>query len=139
VSCADVGGTDKPVAFEFRFEPDPARVATVRRRLGNWLASTGVDGETGFELVVVASELATNAILHDGGDDVTVRAQRTDDAVELAVHSVDMRERLPPVVREAEPLVETGRGLHIVSRLTDACDIRTDGRDRTVWCRRTLP
>jgi anti-sigma regulatory factor (Ser/Thr protein kinase) len=127
------------VAFEFRSEPDPACVATIRRRLGDWLASTGVDSETGFELLVVASELATNAILHDGGDPVTVQAQRTDDAIELAVHTVDMPEGRKPVVRDAEPFVETGRGLHIVSQLTDACDIRTDGRHRTVWCRRTLP
>ena len=87
---------------------------------------------------MVASELATNAIIHDGGDDVTVRAERTEDAVELEVHTVDMPEHRSPVVRDAEPFVETGRGLHIVSQLTDACDIRIDGRRRTVWCRRTL-
>ncbi len=101
--------------------PTPARaardfaVATVRR----WGAAERTD-----EVAVVVSELVTNAMRHALPDPGGPRPRRL---VRLALLqpgpcvlcAIADSGRTAPVVKEADLLAETGRGLHVVGALAD--------------------
>ena len=74
------------------------------------------DSDDRGDLVLVASELATNAIRH-GRPPVTLELRRQTQAVRLDVHDGDPTE---PVLTAATADVESGRGLAIVRALADS-------------------
>lgn len=65
------------------------------------------------DAILVASELAANAILHAGGI-VSVRVVATDAGVRLEVHD---RSRLPPLLVSPSADAMTGRGLQLVAAI----------------------
>ncbi len=74
------------------------------------------------DIVLVASELVSNAIEHGSGGDITIRVERDDDTVELVVAS--MSPSLPMLRTEpAAADALRGRGLQIVATLSDAVAI----------------
>ena len=66
------------------------------------------------DAVLVASELATNAILHAGGM-AAVRVAPVADGVRIEVHD---RTRVPPTMARASVEAMTGRGLRLVASLS---------------------
>lgn len=105
-------------------------IADVRTFVAGELASQGVDGWTSDRAVVLASELATNAVVH----------ARTTFDVELRLEPhllwigvVDGNPREPLASPFATDLV-SGRGLHVVAGLSDdwGSDPRAGGK--VVWC-----
>jgi anti-sigma regulatory factor (Ser/Thr protein kinase) len=119
-------------------QPDPAEVGRARRWARSRLLGCGLDPDSPFAeaLVLVVSELVTNAVVHTGcpavlcllfpvGPDTDARAVR----VEVA----DASEAAPKPHRSSADAVN-GRGLELVERLCDRWGWYPDGVGKRVWC-----
>lgn len=123
--------------FESRPESVPEARQAVARALEDWgLGPLDVAARAGGDLLLVASELATNAAKASSHSFLlTVDAHR--DHLEVTVADED-----PRPARRLEPGLDqsSGRGLGIVEALC-SCWGQTpfDGHTKTVWCRMNLP
>jgi anti-sigma regulatory factor (Ser/Thr protein kinase) len=126
------------MAFERKFPPEPAELVVVRAALRAWLHDVGVDGEdAAADVLVVASELVTNGVFHDGGDLITLRADRERCDVSIEVTTVDHRPGGRPTYRDVEDSLEGGRGLAIVHALSHGYRVLRDDNERVTACRVT--
>lgn len=124
--------------FERRIPPEPAELPAARAALRAWLLEVGVHGDdANADVLVVASELVTNGVYHDGGDLITLRADRKDRHVALEVTTVDHLPGRHPTYRDAEGSVDAGRGLEIVHALSDGYLVVRENNERTTTCRVT--
>lgn len=109
------------------YEPDVGRLAeiraTVRSTLLRW--SVAPDGDLAAATVLVANELATNAIVH-ARTSFTVSVQVARGAVRVEVRD---RSRVPP----APAAGTANRGLMIVSRLSAGWGVVDHVDGKTVW------
>ncbi|GGO86828.1 ATP-binding protein [Wenjunlia tyrosinilytica] len=120
-------------------EPDPAEVGRARRWARSRLAGSGVGPDEPFTetLVLIISELVTNAVVHTGcpavlrllfGDapsgcpEGTVRVEVCDAS------------GCPPRPRHAERDETGGRGLELVDGLADRWGWHPDGAGKRIWC-----
>jgi serine phosphatase RsbU (regulator of sigma subunit)/anti-sigma regulatory factor (Ser/Thr protein kinase) len=87
------------------------------------------------DIVLVVSELVTNAILH-GEAAKQLRLRRT--AWRVVVEVFDNGRRMPHP-RVADLDAESGRGLHLVSRLADRWGARPVHGGKVVWCEFDVP
>ncbi|HVE99419.1 MAG TPA: ATP-binding protein [Mycobacteriales bacterium] len=80
-------------------------------------------------VLLVVSELVTNAVRHASGAPVLVV-----DAGPTRVR-VEVRDREPsvPAPRPAEPDEESGRGLLIVAAVADEWGVEPDGSGKAIW------
>lgn len=116
-------------------EPSPEAVSRARRTVHDTLAVWGLD-ELVDDMVLVASELVTNALQHAAGPIVMVLQQR-DETVFVEV--ADVSPALP-VRRPESADNESGRGLALVEALSDDWGYRRRGnrRGKWVWCNWSL-
>jgi anti-sigma regulatory factor (Ser/Thr protein kinase) len=122
-------------AFERRFPPQPAELPAARAALRSWLHDVGVDGEDATaDVLVVTSELVTNGVFHDGGDLITLRAERQDRDVSIAVTTVDHARGRHPTYRDVEDSAEGGRGLEIVQALSHDYSVVRHDNERVTEC-----
>jgi anti-sigma regulatory factor (Ser/Thr protein kinase) len=84
--------------------------------------------------MLIATELVTNGVLHDGGDQVGFRAWRGTDSLSMEVRTIDHPGPPPSQLRDADP-VERGRGMLLIDALADDYSIHIAGAERTVVCR----
>ena len=108
----------------------PFSAGVVRRRLRDHLIAVA-----GLELdsvVLAASEVVTNALLHGEGR-VMVEVRPSPDGVRVEV--TDQGSGRPRVRRDHGDEDEGGRGLHIVEMLTSRWGVTpsTSGPGKTVW------
>ncbi len=112
-------------------------LALVRQDLGTTLP--GVPGasleDVPESVVLVASELATNALLHGGGP-VTVRLFER--AGEYLLDVVDRAPDSAPQIAAARPVGGGGFGLRLASRLADAIGWYPTPNGKHVWARFTV-
>lgn len=104
--------------------------AGARRRVGEVLVAAGIDLDTvvAADVMLVASELATNAVRHGGG----IRAfhARVDgDVLRLSV--TDANPDLP-ILREGGPDRPGGFGWPLVTRLSEHVGVETGPEGKTV-------
>ena len=114
--------------LEIEFGPDTRAAGDVRRAVAPWLSERAFPAELLGDLLVVVSELVTNAVVHTRASGrVTVRWNGR-----RAVVQVDDADPSPPVLLEPVPAIG-GRGLLLVDRLSAAwgTDARPDGK--SVW------
>ncbi len=128
--CASLGKT--PNVVELRAEPLSVRRARsfVRRALDE----RGVALETRDTMVLLASELATNAIEHGGpptGRTVLIFLFEQDCMLRLEVHDT---ERRVPVLRSGDGVAESGRGLLVVTELATRWGIVATAAGKYVFC-----
>lgn len=110
-----------------------------RRALRAWLEREPRLQDAVQELLIVATELCTNAIRHAGSGLVTMRAWDEDGDVVLEIEGLDNLREMSSVVRNLDdPLDEGGRGMVIVQTLCDDVSIVVRGRSRFVRCRKRL-
>jgi anti-sigma regulatory factor (Ser/Thr protein kinase) len=114
-----------------RFAPRVAELPAARRALRDWLAAHPIDGDAVQELLIVATELCTNAVRHAASGFVTMRAWREDNAVVVEVEGRDNA-----VVRNLDHPEEGSRGMLIVQSLCDDVSIVVNGGSRFVRCRK---
>jgi anti-sigma regulatory factor (Ser/Thr protein kinase) len=123
-------------AFERKIPPQPGELPPARAALSAWLQDVGVDGKNATEdVLVVASELVTNGVLHDGGDLITVRADKQDHDVSIEVTTVDHRPGQHPTYRDVEESTEGGHGLEIVHALSHGYSVQRSDNERVTECR----
>jgi serine phosphatase RsbU (regulator of sigma subunit)/anti-sigma regulatory factor (Ser/Thr protein kinase) len=126
--------------FEYRFSPHTAAISLARNLLEDWLTRVPLDDDDTADLVLVASELCTNAVRHASGGPggVALRARTDgpdviieveDDGGELVTRPADGTE--PP---DAE--AEAGRGLFLADALTDELLTTSDGTVTVIRCRK---
>jgi anti-sigma regulatory factor (Ser/Thr protein kinase) len=125
-------------AFERKLAPDPAELPPARAALRVWLHDVGVDEEDATaDVLVVTSELLTNGVFHDGGDLITLRADRQDADVSIEVTTVDHLPGRHPTYRDVEDSAEGGRGLEIVHALSHGYNVLRHDHERVTACRVT--
>jgi anti-sigma regulatory factor (Ser/Thr protein kinase) len=95
-----------------------------------------LDEEVGATLVLVASELATNAVVHGCGPVALTVAYRSGELT-IEVADGDPRcERVRP--RPVDDAAPGGRGLRLLDALTDAWGVRSLPTGKAVWARRRV-
>jgi anti-sigma regulatory factor (Ser/Thr protein kinase) len=129
-----------PGPFEYRFAPSVSAIRLARQVLAGWLElQPGADRVAVDDLVVVCSELVTNAVRHSRHDDamVSVRAAVDDDGVVLEVEDPGPGFAWPTdrVLADIGVADEGGRGLLIAQALTDVLEVRAaQGAGTVVRC-----
>jgi anti-sigma regulatory factor (Ser/Thr protein kinase) len=108
-------------------------IAEARRFVVDRLNGWDVPDPVVRDLVLITSELVTNAVVH-GGSPVELRLERTGSRVVVLVED-DAVGRLPQAQRPSDD-DEHGRGLHIVEALSDEWGMRETDRGKCVWSAR---
>jgi anti-sigma regulatory factor (Ser/Thr protein kinase) len=115
---------------------DPANAALVRRSIAADLASRAIAAEHIDDVVLVASELVSNAVMHTARDqvdhelDVLWDVQPDCVVVQVTDASPDLPRRRP-----THPADARGRGLSIVAALALDWGVRRTESGKQVWAR----
>ncbi|MET8470201.1 ATP-binding protein [Streptomyces sp. NPDC006422] len=118
---------------------DPAEVGRARRWARSRLAGSGLGGDDSLAetLILIVSELVTNAVVHTGRPAVLRMA--LPGGVQAAcvgtvrVEVADISDR-PPAPRQADGEETNGRGLALVDGLADRWGWRPEGAGKAIWC-----
>ena len=135
----------EPGPFEYRFLPSFSNIRLARQVLAGWLeVLPGADADAIDDLLVVCSELVTNAVVHapTGDDDapaatIALRAETSGDGVVLEVEDPGGGFTWPVAHVMSDVLAsdEHGRGLFIVEALTDRLGVvQRDDHGTVVRC-----
>ncbi len=114
---------------------DPAEVGRARRWARSRLIGSGigVDESVAETLLLLISELVTNAVVHTGCPAVLrmlfPSAPAAPVRVEVADNSVT-----PPLPRHAGREETGGRGLELVDGLADRWGWQPEGHGKRIWC-----
>ncbi|MEU2430597.1 ATP-binding protein [Streptomyces sp. NPDC007861] len=112
---------------------DPAEVGRARRWARSRLAGSGIgdDEPLAETLVLLISELVTNAVVHTGCPAVLRMLFGAGDAVRVEVADTSAR---PPQPRHAQGDDTNGRGLELVDGLADRWGWQPEGSGKSIWC-----
>ena len=113
----------------------PIAVAEVRRQVEAVLAQLDLGGDLADDVLLVVSELVTNAIRY-GRAPVQFAMRCTDR--EVVVEVADTEHAIPQM-RDFDPAAASGRGLHLVESLGARWGARPTGVGKSVWCLIPLP
>ncbi|WP_328943190.1 ATP-binding protein [Streptomyces sp. NBC_00250] len=113
--------------------PDPAEVGRARRWARSRLAGSGIgdDEPLAETLVLIISELVTNAVVHTGCPAVLRMLFAAEGGVRVEVADTSDR---PPQPRHAEGEDTNGRGLELVDGLADRWGWQPEGAGKSIWC-----
>ncbi|MFE6737540.1 ATP-binding protein [Streptomyces tubercidicus] len=120
-------------AFEVATAPDPLHVSGVRHDTAAVLRRWAVPPSLAYDVVLVVSELVSNAVEHGLGG-VSLRVRRADG--ELCIEVSDDNPA-PARLRAAGDYDVSGRGLFLVAVLARDWGVSTDGK--TTWATFRLP
>ena len=126
----DGGGSARSLRLEL--ERDIAAPALARSAVSEQLLSLGVDGSFGQTVVLLVSEVVSNAVRHSNGPPeqrISLDATVTDRFVRIAV--TDAGSGFSPRPRDPERLGE-GYGLYLVAKAASAWGVDTED-GTTVW------
>jgi hypothetical protein len=121
---------------------DPAEVGRARRWVRSRLAGSGIQADEPLAetLILLVSELVTNAVVHTGRPAVLrmVLPGVQEEPPEcpggiVRVEVADSCER-PPSPRHADGDETNGRGLELVDGLADRWGWRPEGAGKAIWC-----
>ncbi|MEE1737556.1 ATP-binding protein [Streptomyces sp. BE147] len=117
--------------------PDPAEVGRARRWARSRLVGSGIgdDEPLAETLILLISELVTNAVVHTGCPAVLrmLFGSAGDGAGTVRVEVADASDR-PPLQRHAEGDDTNGRGLELVDGLADRWGWQPEGAGKRIWC-----
>ena len=116
--------------------PSAESCRLARGTVGALLERAAVDQETRDAALLLASELASNAIEHGGGE-VLLDAHVRPDLVRIAVADASPSPPTPrPVAPDGAPdeTAERGRGLLLVAALASRWGTEPMPHGKTVWC-----
>ncbi|MFC8276396.1 ATP-binding protein [Streptomyces sp. NPDC057271] len=117
--------------------PDPAEVGRARRWARSRLAGSGIEDDEPLAetLVLLISELVTNAVVHTGCPAVLrmLFGAGCAGAGTVRVEVADSSDR-PPMPRRAQGEDTNGRGLELVDGLADRWGWQREGAGKSIWC-----
>jgi anti-sigma regulatory factor (Ser/Thr protein kinase) len=113
----------------------PRSVGTARRQARSALSSWDTDERATDDVLLVLSELVTNAVLH-AGDAQSVGLVLYDDRVRVEVAD---RSRAAPSPSGYGPDAHTGRGLALVRSMTIDWGVAHQAQGKVVWADVPLP
>ena len=119
----------------FSIAADPGAVATARARIRDTLEKWNVPAAVIEDLVLLGSELVTNAIIH-GRPPIEMRMRRT--ATDVILEVADAASFYPRRKRPSK-FEEHGRGLAIVDVLAHDWGSRMTDGGKAVWCAVSIP
>ncbi|MER7537087.1 ATP-binding protein [Streptomyces sp. NPDC097704] len=113
--------------------PDPAEVGRARRWARSRIARSGIgdDEPLAETLVLLISELVTNAVVHTGCPAVLRMLFAAEGGVRVEVADTSDR---PPQPRHAQGDDTNGRGLELVDGLADRWGWQPEGAGKSIWC-----
>lgn len=118
-----------------RFTPVPLSVHRARQTAAAVLCAWGVPPGSAQVVLLVLSELAANAVRHGRVPGRYYEVRIAYDAEKLiGIEVSDPGEGLP-VLAEATPEAESGRGLAIVAAFAETWGVRERVVGKTVWAR----
>ncbi|MGP3984306.1 ATP-binding protein [Streptomyces sp. KR80] len=142
---------------QLEVRPDPAEVGRARTWARSRLARSGIEPDEPLAetLILLISELVTNAVVHTGcpavlrmllpdadaaasvpgtaAGAVEASALRARGAETVRVEVAD-RSLRPPMPRHAQGEETNGRGLELVDGLADRWGWRAEGAGKSIWC-----
>ncbi|GAA2599649.1 ATP-binding protein [Streptomyces lienomycini] len=125
---------------QLEVRPDPSEVGRARRWARSRLAGSGIraDEPLAETLVLLVSELVTNAVVHTGRSAVlrlVLPGAASADAKEATVRlEVDDASDRAPVPRCLDGEATGGRGLALVDGLADRWGWSREGTGKRIWC-----
>ncbi|MFE9022130.1 ATP-binding protein [Streptomyces sp. NPDC007808] len=123
--------------MQLEIRPDPAEVGRARQWARSRLAGSGigVDEPLAETLVLLVSELVTNAVVHTGCPAVLrlSLSGATQESATVRLEVADRSDRAP-VPRCVDSDATGGRGLALVDGLADRWGWCTEGAGKRIWC-----
>ncbi|MEU9405466.1 ATP-binding protein [Streptomyces sp. NPDC048281] len=127
--------------MQLEIRPDPAEVGRARRWARSRLAGSGIaaDEPLAETLILLVSELVTNAVVHTGCPAVLrlslpgADREGADGSVTVRLEVADASDRAP-VPRCADGDATGGRGLALVDGLADRWGWSPEGAGKRIWC-----
>ncbi|ARP74269.1 regulatory protein [Streptomyces sp. MUSC 125] len=122
--------------MQLEIRPDPAEVGRARRWARSRLAGSGigVDEPLAETLILLVSELVTNAVVHTGRPAVLRLCLPGSAAVSAVRVEVADTSSRAPVPRCAGGDATGGRGLALVDCLADRWGWSPEGAGKSIWC-----
>ncbi|MGW1544748.1 ATP-binding protein [Streptomyces sp. NPDC002309] len=119
--------------MQLEIRPDPAEVGRARRWARSRLAGCGIaaDEPLAETLILLVSELVTNAVVHTGRPAVLRLSLPQPATVRVEVADGCTR---APVPRWVDGDETGGRGLALVDGLADRWGWSPDGAGKQIWC-----
>ncbi|WSY79514.1 ATP-binding protein [Streptomyces sp. NBC_00879] len=128
-------------AFDIAIASKPASVSVARRAANAWIRShCQMSADSVEDVLVVLSELCTNAVQHGRHESIDVRGwMPAPDQLRLEVH--DKSPSPVPCPQHVGPEGESGRGLLLVDNLIAGLggDWGFSGDGTSAWCLLSLP
>jgi PAS domain S-box-containing protein len=118
----------------YQLPPEQEAVAASRRLVATTLRQWEIPRGVIDDVVLLTSELVTNAIIH-GRPPIELRLRRM--GSDLLLEVIDSATLLPRK-RQPTPDDEHGRGLQIVELLADRWGTRATERGKSMWCITTI-
>src|SRR5215213_6805678 len=119
----------RPVSARIALARSPASVGTARRFIEARTAAWSFPEPAGSQLVLIGSELVTNAVLH-ARTELTLTLELRDGRVRISVKD---RSKAPPTLRHYQADALTGRGLGVVAALSDSWGVSAAADGKVVW------
>ena len=122
--------------MQLEIRPDPAEVGRARRWARSRLTGSGigVDEPLAETLILLVSELVTNAVVHTGCPAVLrLSLPGGAETTTVRLEVVDSSSR-PPMPRHADGDETNGRGLELVDGLADRWGWTPEGAGKRIWC-----
>ncbi|WP_432093787.1 ATP-binding protein [Streptomyces sp. bgisy100] len=125
---------------QLEVRPDPAEVGRARRWARSRLARSGIrpDEPLAETLILLISELVTNAVVHTGCPAVLRMLLPDADTDYTGAETVRVevadRSARAPMPRHADGGDTNGRGLELVDGLADRWGWEPEGAGKSIWC-----
>ena len=124
-----LGQQDQGYRQLHRFSPTPAAVPIARHLLRDWLHMVPVEEESAENVLLVASELCSNAVRHASGEPGGITLTAEVDGDDVVIEVSDDGKGIAPFALNADelpdPEAEEGRGLFLVRTVADECTLDT--------------
>jgi len=124
---------------QLEIRPDPAEVGRARRWARSRLAGSGIgaDEPLAETLILLVSELVTNAVVHTGCPAVVrlllLPGVPGDASGTVRLEVIDSS-NCPPAPRHADGEETNGRGLELVDGLADRWGWNLESGGKSIWC-----
>ncbi|MBC9727139.1 anti-sigma regulatory factor [Streptomyces sp. TRM68367] len=124
--------------MQLEIRPDPAEVGRARRWARSRLAGSGIEDDEPLAetLILLVSELVTNAVVHTGCPAVLRLSLPGSTAAESATVRLEVADRSDraPLPRCVDGESAGGRGLALVDGLADRWGWTAEGAGKRIWC-----